>query len=488
MTPELFAATYERLRTEPAWRLLAADLAPEVLGLLQHLLFDTARTLPASVLHERLTNELDILRARGRDLPGTATYYIRHWLSERWLERRLPDDAQEEEYELSSPALLALRLVGNLHTTREAATESRLALVMDQLAQLAHQTDADPNSRRKQLLDERDQINAKIDALRQGHVDVLPAERAAERLREIVGLAVELSEDFRRVRDRFTELNRTFRERIVQDEGQRGAVLADLFAGVDVIAESPAGRTFSAFWNLLTDPEQSTQLEASLDALSSREFAALLSAKERQFLNRLTHTLLARAGSVNNTQTSFARSLRSFVQTREYQEQRRLMKLLLGAKAVALPLRELVRPEEQIGQEIWLSTATFRSVGQLHLDEPAQPLSLSSLGDAESSGEDLARIAANIRLSEIDTRTLKANIAQTLEVQTQCSIADLLARIAPVQGLGTVVGYLSLGHKHGVISPKATEHVGWTTAKGSPRSATIPLVTFTAERRHEFFR
>jgi hypothetical protein len=488
VTPEQFAATYERLRGEPAWRLLAADSAPEVLGLLQHLLFESERTLPASVLHERLTTELEVLRARGREMSGTATYYIRQWLGQGWLERRLPEDEQEEQYELSSPALLALRLAGNLHTTREAATESRLALVMDQLAQLAHQTDADRESRLAQLLEERAQIDAKIDAVTAGRIDVLPAERAAERLVEIVGLARELSEDFRRVRDRFTDLNRIFRERIVQDEGQRGAVLADLFAGVDVIAESPAGRTFSAFWNLLTDPEQSAQLEASIDALSAREFASLLPAKERQFLNRLTYTLLKRAGNVNNTQTSFARSLRSFVQTREYQEQRRLMKLIRSAKAAALELRTHVRPEDASGQEIWLSTATYRSVGQLHLDEPAQPLSLTSLTEAEASGEDLARIAANVLLSEIDTRTLKANIAQILEIHSQCSIAELMEHVEPAQGLGTVVGYLSLGHKHGVISPKQTEHVAWTTAKGSARSARIPLVTFTAERRHELLR
>jgi len=38
-------------------------------------------------------------------------------------------------------------------------------------------------------------------------------------------------------------------------------VLDALFAGVDVIGESDAGKTFAAFWRLLTDPEQSATLE-----------------------------------------------------------------------------------------------------------------------------------------------------------------------------------------------------------------------------------
>ncbi|PSD25937.1 hypothetical protein C7E12_19135, partial [Stenotrophomonas maltophilia] len=51
------------------------------------------------------------------------------------------------------------------------------------------------------------------------------------------------SGDFRRVRDDFEQLNREFRERIIDDEGERGDVLSQLFEGVDVIGESDAGRS-----------------------------------------------------------------------------------------------------------------------------------------------------------------------------------------------------------------------------------------------------
>lgn len=372
MNPQVFASTYDRLRSEPAWRLLSANLAPEVLALAQHLLFGTDRVLPASVMTERLTTELDLLRAHGRDLQGDARYYLRDWLREGWLERRFPEDADEEVYELSAAAVQALRVVANLQTQRAVATESRLALVMDQLDQLTRATETDPMARLEQLYEERRRIDTEIDAVAGGEVSVLDPERAIERLREVIGLAVELSEDFRRVRDQFMALNRQFRERIIQDEGQRGQVLTDLFAGVDVIAESPDGRTFSAFWSLLTDPEQSAQLEASVDALARREFTAALGREERQFLHRMTRTLLERAGTVNDTQTGFARSLRNFVQSREYQEQRRLSQLMHGAKADALAVRETLRPEQQVGFTLQLSNSTCRSVGQWKLNDPTQ--------------------------------------------------------------------------------------------------------------------
>jgi hypothetical protein len=50
-------------------------------------------------------------------------------------------------------------------------------------------------------------------------------------------------------------------------------VLDALFAGIDLITESDAGRTFSAL-RLLTDPVQSATLDEALDQLMTREFVA----------------------------------------------------------------------------------------------------------------------------------------------------------------------------------------------------------------------
>lgn len=232
MKPLQYASTFDRLRGEPAWRLLTATLAPEVLALLQHLLYDGDRSLPSSVLIERLTTELQLLRAQGREMSGTAAYYVRDWLREGWLERHLSEGAGEEEYELNTAALQALRIVAGLHTERAVATESRLALVMSGLQTLARDTDDDEISRLERLYEERTRIDAQIDAVARGDAPVLDQDRATERVREVIGLARELSEDFRRVRQQMPDLNRHFRERIIQDEGSRGQVLTFAASGL----------------------------------------------------------------------------------------------------------------------------------------------------------------------------------------------------------------------------------------------------------------
>ena len=71
--------------------------------------------------------------------------------------------------------------------------------------------------------------------------------------------------DFHSVRDEFRQLNHRLREQIMENDGPRSEVLEQLFAGVDLISRSDAGRTFKAFWNLLLDSERSMDLDQALD-------------------------------------------------------------------------------------------------------------------------------------------------------------------------------------------------------------------------------
>jgi hypothetical protein len=478
-------ATYQRLRQQPQWRLLAADHAPAVLALLGGLLLEGERTLPASMLHERLARELDELRLRGMDLPRTAQAYVADWLSAGWLERRFPEGGSEEVYELSTQAIAALRWAQGLDGGRSAATESRLALVIQQLAQLAAQTDRDVESRLRNLHAERERLDRQIAAVAAGQVDVLEESRALERAREVIALADELSEDFRQVRDEFQRLNREFRERVIEDEGQRGEVLEALFAGVDLIAQSEAGRSFEAFWRLLTDAEQSAQLEAAIDAVLTRDFASGMSRRERSFLLQLTRTLLDRGGHVHEVFQHFARSLKSFVQSREYLEQRRLSRLLKQAQAEALALRDRVRAEQECGFVLRLSSSRLRSLSQWRLHDPrarAVETRVQRGAGAQVSLESVSKLVAQ---SEIDFRTLRGHVVALLDALGQCSIGAVLERYPAEQGLGSVVGYLTLGSRHGFVSPGQSEVVSWSGQDGQTRRAAIPLVHFVREKRHE---
>jgi hypothetical protein len=466
------------------WRLLASRNGPYVLGLLQAHLMEGEPRLAAAVLLERLARDLEELRARGEDFPQPAQVYLAEWLREGYLERRFPAGASEEEYELSAGAVTAIRFAAGLAAPRTAATESRLAVVMQQLGKLAEETDPNPETRVASLEEERRRIEREIEKVRGGRAELLTEAQARERIREIIALADGLAADFRRVRDEFERLNRELRERLLDEEGSRGEVLERLFAGVDVIGESEAGRTFSAFWRLLTDPEQSAALDDSLDQVLSRGFAGQLEARERRFLLGLTRTLLAQGGMVHEVLQHFAGSLKSFVQSREYLEQRRVNTLLKEAQRAALALKDEIRATESLEFTLPLTSSRLSSLAQWTLYDPSEETPPDAMSDAAAPPIGLESVADLVAQSEIDFRGLKANIRAVLEERAQASIADVLERYPAEQGLGSVVGYLALGSRHGVAAGRE-ERVGWEGSDREWRAARIPAIYFLRERVNE---
>jgi hypothetical protein len=168
--------SYRKLRRQPVWELLAALNGPVIAGVLKTLLSDNERTLASSILHERVSRELESLRVDGEDLPQQAQAYISDWLRSGWLSRKLPAGASEELFELTPAAADAIRFLDSSLTPRKAATESRLATVLTQLARLAEETDANPETRiRMRLLCPR--LRAKFGGL--GDIEAPLAEIAS---------------------------------------------------------------------------------------------------------------------------------------------------------------------------------------------------------------------------------------------------------------------------------------------------------------------
>lgn len=479
MHPATQAAALRQLRQQHTWKLLAAEHAPAIMALIQAHLLTGPRRLPASLLVERVGRDLERFRAEGWDLPQPASAYLADWLAAGWLERGLSADG-EEEYEASAAAAQAIRFTRELSAQRTVATESRLGLVIGQLVQLAEESEPDPQVRVRRLLRERERIDARIAAVRDGRLTPLPADRALERLREILTLSDELAGDFRRVRDDFRTLSRELRERIVDNDGSRGDVLDAVFADVDLIADSDAGKTFRAFWRLLTDPQQSGELEAALEAVLDRDFAAHLSRRERGELSGLTGTLLERGGEVHDVLYQFARGLKQFVQSREYREQQRMSALVKTAQRGSLAVKDRLRAQQSIDRHLTLPSARLRSVSQLRLHDPTLDAVDGGIAHAAESIIGLDVIADLVARSEIDFRTLESHIAELLAARGQVTVAELLRAYPAAQGLGTVVGYLALGMRDGVVA-SGTDRVSWRGRDGVERAACIPRVYFVSK-------
>lgn len=471
-------AAQRLLADEPAWRMLRGGNAAIAVALLNEHLGGEERRLAAPVLFERLEDNLEELRGQGMDLPQTAQAYCTSWRNDGILIRRAAADAREETLELSQGALTAIRFVGQLAQPSASVTESRLATILDRLRVLARDTDPDKTTRLAALHEERARLDALIDSVDAGEVHVLAADQAVERIRDILALVEEVPADFARVRAELEKLHQGLREQLIEQEGPRGTVLDDIFRGVDLLQQSEAGRSFSGFYSLLLDPERGLEFEDSIDGIMERAFVDRLSPAQTRTLRRILPTLQDRSSEIHAVMTAFSRSLRRFVQSQEFQQDRILNKDLRAALKQAMETAPAVRPYTKTRLTLDLTSVPLASVTSLKPHNPADYESAQDVVRHEGETVDIEALRALARASEIDMAELAGNVNAATQRLQAATIADVLEMFPATQGVASVVGLLVLAERHaGKLSGR--EDLQWTSTQGNPMRGTVGRYLFT---------
>ncbi len=468
-----------RVDEDAAWRLLRADNAPFAVALLAEHLGGEDRRIDADELAELIDADLEELRSYGHDLTMSARGYLTAWRSAGLITRRASEGSRGETYELTVEAIAALRFLDARESPQHAATASRLANLSMQLTQLA--TDTDPHSARRleRLRAERDRITTQIGAIERGDADqVLTGPRALERLRELLSQASEVPDDFTRVRGVFEDLSSTLRAKILESDATQRAVLDDIFRGVDLIADSDAGRSFNAFSSLVLDPALGSAFEEDIRQVLQRDFADELTRAQRRRLRGFLDELKSRTAEIHDVITVFARGLRRYVQSQDYQRDRVLRARLLSAMATAHAAAPNVKPYAAVGEALELTSVALSSVGAVRLHDPSEYDAAVSITTHEATEADWEALRALARETEIDFTELSANVNEMLSTSTRPSVGDVLIAHPATQGVASVVGLLSLASDFGQIDDE-TERLTWVASDGNTSSALVAIHRFT---------
>jgi hypothetical protein len=454
---------YLNLRKSTLWQLLASNYAPYVISILQTVLYDNRedRVLKGSVIQFRVGQELDKLREQGlTELSRSPQEYLSSWVNDGYLIRRFPPGATEEEYELSAASIDAIRIVSEMGSQRVAMTESRLALVIQALQRLAEDTDPDTTRRAERLRDERARIDRELERIENGQAPVLTIEVSLERTREILDMALRLTDDFRRVLDRFVDLHNDLRKKLLVFDDSRGQVAQEVFDGIHEIEKSEAGRSFDSFYSLLTNEEQQGLMIYSLEGIFETEFFKYLEPNEQDILTGFVSTLLIHSMTVHKETTRLSKSLQNLVQSHSYRERRRLLELINQAQKEALVTKDDILPGKTLQLVFNLTSVRLSSVSQINLLDPSTIFTADPMRPADEALVDFGAVVETIKSSEIDYRTLRECVKETLKLYSPASIADILNRFPATQGLGSVVGLIHLAHRYGQRGP-GHETVEW---------------------------
>lgn len=463
---------------DTAWRLLDADSAPMIAGLLGHHLGGDERRVDAEELYERLDADLERLRAQGMPLPQSAKGYCAQWRAAGFLTRRASAESRGETLELSPDTIAAIRFVEGRAAPRSSATESRLASLAAQVRQLAIDTDPDAAARIVLLEEEIERIERRVRALRSGDEAALDDARALERVRDLLAQAADVPDDFARVRADFEALNTSLRQKIVESDASQATVVDEVFRGVDHIAESEAGRSFAAFSQLVLDPALGAAFEADIRRVLDRGFADELTLAERRLLRSFLTTLKARSAEIHDVITVFARALRRYVQSQDYQRDRVMRSLLRDAQHAGVQAAAHIRPWHPIGLSLDLSSVALSTIGALDLHDPAEFAATEEVTPIEIEVASLDELRALARETEIDFDELTRNVNDVLAKLPSCTVADVLARHPATQGVASIVGLLALAAAQGTVDDEP-EILEWTSVGGVPRAAVIAAHRFT---------
>lgn len=445
--------TSQRLMKEnAAWALLRSDNAWFSIPVLSKHLAGEVRRLSATTLFEEIDADLEHLRDDGHDIPGTALHYCTQWREQGILLRRTLPDSRDETYELSPDALTALQFLAGLEVSRTTVNRSRLSTIQDRLREIVRETDPDASRRIALLEVERDRIEARIAAIRAGEDEVRDDRSAIDDVEELVALAREIPSDFARVREELETINKRLRQDLVEHTENRGTVLEDVFRGVDLLAESEAGRSFEGFFRLLLDAEVGTEFEDNLDALLGRDFVDGLPPRTISFVRRLLPTLHERSVEVGDVMTSLTRSLRRFVQSEDFREDRAVHREIVEARALAARLASDVKLFRDIDYELHRTSVLIQPVSRLQLHNPGEGRITEEYRKRESAPVDLTVLRAMARETEIDFGSLIDHVNATLRAAdgAPVTIAEVLAAFPADQGVASVVGLIELAALHGV--------------------------------------
>lgn len=300
---------------------------------------------------------------------------------------------------------------------------------------------------------------------------------ARERLAEILRLAGEIPGDFARVSADLESLNRGLRERIIDQSGSRGDVLEEVFAGVDLIENSDAGRSFAAFHALVLDAERSSDFDDAVSGVLDRGFTDAVGRDDVAFLRRLLRTLQAESTQVRGVITGFSRSLRRFVESHAFREHRRLADALASAQAAALEASRVLRPFDPSGYVLDSSSLPIGSIGSWTLHNPADVRTAEPVLVRENAPLDLEALRRQVRASEIDFAELRAAVVETLGRRGVATVGDVLADHPATQGLASVVGLLLLADAAGAHGA-GSEEVSWATGAGVQRTVRVGRYLF----------
>jgi len=480
--------TYTSLKSNISWDILTRPNSTWVLALLSYL-FDKKPRISREEFYLEVKKHLNQLSKANENIQADHASYINDWLNHGYIATyQFKSGVAEGEYEIgfTKEAQLALDFINSLSNKDVILNDSYMRLLMSQIHQLNISTSEDKQERLRDLENQKRAIERQITAISGGDMEVVDNEKAVRDFKTIIRLLSSLDSDFIQVSNDVREVNTEIVNRVISlnEDQTKGDVLDFTFDSLDELYSKPSGRSFVSFWDMMKNSRLQSKFESDIHSLLSRPFIATVPTDERKTLQNLNRRLMTKCLSVSNETGVVAKTLSSFVQYHQDNTVFALNQKIKDSLSAFLKVKDDISIKEEL-LEVTLPKLSKSHVFQAFLYENIGEFPEPDYSNSSISLEDAKRL---IPETDVNWRRLIFTINTCLKNSAKPKVGLKLSEITeqfPIEyGLASLIGYLTLGDKYGLIDDSKVEKILYQFSaidgdKNFKKFALLPVIYFT---------
>ena len=473
--------TYEYLnnlkKSNISLKLLNSDNFALILSFL-YLVFKEKRNLTISQNSiEDILDELlyDLNQSYENIYPKEPKEYLNDWTNSGFL-KRYYNSSGDIIYEITPYSQSVLEFVESLEKREFVGSQTKFNIIFELLEELEFETNLSDEEQIKALEEQKEQINQKIKKIKRKEYLKFDSSRVKEQYFQIVEQSRKLLYDFAQIEYNFKELNKEVASKILNFNDSKGKLLSSIFDVEESIRSSDQGKSFFAFWQILTDSKKSERLSQMIDKLY--ENSAILEIDKSKSLKNLKYDLLNNAQKISKTTSRLVEQLRRFLDEETVLEHKKILEL---SKFIQ---QNVIKQKHNLPK-----SKHFLSIDGVKADiDSVFEKKLYSIKRVIEFKRELREDIEEIDLSNfynlfyIDEEKLKDNITYFLQSKEQVRLKDIIEHFPIKKGVSELISYLTIAQKSSVhIIDSEIEYLEIEDESSNKKIVKMPKVIFVRD-------
>ena len=388
--------------------------------------------------------------------------------------RKYHGNSDEPLYELTPYTQKALEFLESLEKKEFVGSRSKFNIIFELLEDLEFETSYSDEQRIESLQRQKEDIDKQIEAIKTKRDIRFDVSRIKEHFMLLEESARKLKYDFTEIEYNFRELNKTAMEQIATREDGKSEVLGAIFDIEDSIRQKDQGKSFFAFWQLLTDAQKNDKLTTMLENLYANPIIKEFDKDEK--LKELKYELLQSGQKITAVSSKLMEQLRRYIDDRIWLENRRILELCKSIEKTALAIKTET-PTKKDFHTINSPKASIKSVFENSLYTFKERKIFVQTVEEKEIDIDLDGFYHQFF---IDEEHLKLNIKKVLQHTVQCTLEDINNQMGITKGVAEIIGYISIAKNspNARVDEKKKQILQIKDFDGNRKRVVVPTILF----------